>query len=80
MKELIDFILKTGQPLAYIESDKSMRFKNIDHNDLQTIYKYANKEKELEIIVPKELRGKISNHDNIDKNIYNEIYVGETKL
>lgn len=71
MKELIDFILKTGQPLMYPESNKEMRFKNIEHTPLETIYKYDNGKKEIAIRVPKNL-------DRKSKDIYDEIYVSET--
>ena len=47
MKQTLDFILVTGQQLAYIESQPDMRFQNIEHTPLETIYKYSNNEKEI---------------------------------
>ena len=78
MKQTLDFILATGQPLAYIESQPDMRFQNIEHTPLETIYKYSNNEKEITIRVPRSLKGKIEQYQNLSKDIYNEIYVGET--
>lgn len=78
MKATIDFILKTRQPLAYIESQPDMRFQNIDHNPLETIYKYGNDIKDLTIRVPKSTFNEIKKDQPINSKIYDNIYVGES--
>lgn len=78
MKETLDFIIQTGQPLAYIESNPSMRFKNIDYTPTETIYVYSNGQKDITIRVPKSLKGKIEQYQQLSKDIYNQVYVGET--
>lgn len=72
-QETIDFILRTGQPTAYIQDEEYYRFQNIDFNSKETIYKYKSENKSMTIKVPKDLRGKIDSYSNIRKDIYGRV-------
>lgn len=72
-QQAIEFILKTGQPTAYIQEDNYYRFQNIGFTDKETLYTYKSENKSMTIKVPKELKGKISVYDNIRKDIYGRI-------
>ena len=79
LKEVVDFIVQTGQPLAYVEDNHMpYRFKNIQHTDNSTVYTYRQDilhGKEIKITVPKKIKSKIEDYNNLKRDIYDQIQI-----
>lgn len=79
LKEAVDFIVSTGQPLAYIEDNyMPYRFKSTQHTQDGIIYKYIQdiqNGKEVIIKVPNTIKTKIRDYNDLKMDIYSQIQV-----